>query len=528
MPHARSAIALAVAALGIAPSAAASTQPSTLLMHYMPWHETPEVRGFWGFHWTGFFGEADPTQVDSTGRRDIWSNYYPLIGTYDSADPAVLECQLLQMKVAGIDGVIADWYGLSPAADYPLIHEATEALFEACAEHGMLFSACFEDRTIARLLDDGVLLPGQEEAHLASTFAWMQTNWFNAPHYVRKAGRPLLLNFGPLVVTNGSIWDNALATLPTRPYFYALHNLWTQANADGAFTWVHWSGWDGDPEPAVVAQRLTAIHNGPSSYPNTVIPSVVVGFDDVYEPPQQSFPFLDHRNGETVDVALSTALAGDWPIVQLVTWNDYGEGTMFEPTREFGYTFLEIVQDQRRAEIGSTFTFTAEDLRLPARLLGLRKVGAQASVLDAASEAIESGDADLARSLLDRAADLLLVTVPTDLAVDAGQPIQLMVGLSSTATGAKVRWERDGVELVDGGTVSGATSGALSLASADLSDAGEFRAVVSWGDVDVAWASAIVAVRGPGAGQADFDGNGFLEPNDITQYLGSFETADGP
>ena len=32
-------------------------------------------------------------------------------------------------------------------------------------------------------------------------------------------------------------------------------------------------------------------------------------------------------------------------MVQLITWNDYGEGTMIEPTMEFGYTMLEHVQN---------------------------------------------------------------------------------------------------------------------------------------------------------------------------------------
>ncbi len=27
-----------------------------------------------------------------------------------------------------------------------------------------------------------------------------------------------------------------------------------------------------------------------------------------------------------------------------MTWNDYGEGTMIEPTKEFGYGFLNTLQ----------------------------------------------------------------------------------------------------------------------------------------------------------------------------------------
>ena len=46
---------------------------------------------------------------------------------------------------------------------------------------------------------------------------------------------------------------------------------------------------------------------------------------------------------------------------------------MIEPTREFGYTFLEIIQQARRKELGQSFPFTHDDLRLPARLYALRK-----------------------------------------------------------------------------------------------------------------------------------------------------------
>lgn len=30
--------------------------------------------------------------------------------------------------------------------------------------------------------------------------------------------------------------------------------------------------------------------------------------------------------------------------LQLITWNDFGEGTMFEPTVEFGYSYVEKVK----------------------------------------------------------------------------------------------------------------------------------------------------------------------------------------
>ena len=48
---------------------------------------------------------------------------------------------------------------------------------------------------------------------------------------------------------------------------------------------------------------------------------------------------------------------------------------MIEPTHEFGYKFLDIIQAARKEEYGSSFKFTPEDLKLPARLYALRKKG---------------------------------------------------------------------------------------------------------------------------------------------------------
>jgi hypothetical protein len=75
---------------------------------------------------------------------------------------------------------------------------------------------------------------------------------------------------------------------------------------------------------------------------------------------------------------------------------------MIEPTHEFGYGFLEIIQQTRRKEVGQVFTFTAEDLRLPARLYALRKKGSvPATELDRISQLLNKGACSEARRLLD-------------------------------------------------------------------------------------------------------------------------------
>jgi hypothetical protein len=90
-----------------------------------------------------------------------------------------------------------------------------------------------------------------------------------------------------------------------------------------------------------------------------------------------------------------------------VTWNDYGEGTMFEPTHEQGYLALEIVQEARRKESGDKFSFKAEDLRLPARLYSLRKkAGADSVNLDKISQLLKEGNCGTAQSQIESVENL--------------------------------------------------------------------------------------------------------------------------
>jgi hypothetical protein len=42
---------------------------------------------------------------------------------------------------------------------------------------------------------------------------------------------------------------------------------------------------------------------------------------------------------------LSRAWTNNSALVQIITWNDFGEGTTIEPTKEYGFRDLYLVQD---------------------------------------------------------------------------------------------------------------------------------------------------------------------------------------
>ncbi len=138
------------------------TAPTRILAHYMPWYEGKPFSPGWGWHWT--MGVYDP-EGGKSGRPTIASHYRPLIGPYDSADPDVLEYHALLMKLAGIDGVVVDWYGTVDLFDYGSIHRHVLAFADVAARVGLEFAVCYEDQTIPKLVAAGRIPAGERVRH---------------------------------------------------------------------------------------------------------------------------------------------------------------------------------------------------------------------------------------------------------------------------------------------------------------------------------------------------------------------------
>jgi len=92
---------------------------------------------------------------------------------------------------------------------------------------------------------------------------------------------------------------------------------------------------------------------------------------------------LDGASGDTLARTLRRAMTNNSAIVQIVTWNDFGEGTVVEPTvagndptTEYGYADLGIIQDARRQFLDSGFPYHTNDLALALRFYNLRRLHA--------------------------------------------------------------------------------------------------------------------------------------------------------
>jgi hypothetical protein len=374
--------------------------PPMLMVHYMPVFQAKPYQGAWGWHWT--MNHYDPDTFDGPGRRSIASHYYPIIGPYDSRDPDVCEYHALLMKVAGIDGAIVDWDGFSSLYDYPLINLGTLKIFNALSAANLRFAICYEDQSIAQQINNGWITPAQAVGQAQFDMTYVLDHWANKPAYLTLNGKPVILNFGPQYFYAESDWTSILSVFSTGAQFFPL-NFRLGTVAAGAFPWPPmWLSAGGVLAPEALDQYLDDFYAGAATWPS-VVGCAVPGFHDIYQEAgvQPSYGYLDARGGLTFSETMDRALLAHSPVVQLVTWNDFNEGTNIEPTQEYGYQYLEHVQDIARGF--RALPYTPADLALPYMLYGLRKVRPANPVLtaqlDQAAAFIVSGEPAQARAI---------------------------------------------------------------------------------------------------------------------------------
>jgi glycosyl hydrolase family 99 len=340
--------------------------PPRILVHYMPWYEAKPHSPHWGWHWT--MGAFDP-DAKNADKPAIASHYRPLIGPYDSGDPDVIEYHALLIRLAGIDGVILDWYGTADYFDYASIHRHSQAFVDQAVKTGLEIAVCYEDQTIAKLVEGGRLKPSEKVEHARREIDGLQKTWFREPGYLKLDNRPVLLSFGHDGLTDDE-WQRVLKGSPTAPVYLSEHA--RRPAAAGAFDW---------PVPQVGPKAQDAFYKEAKRWP-AGIAVAFPRFHDIYEQAKvhKSWGAIDDNGGKTFTATLETALKSGLPLVQISTWNDWGEGTLIEPSIEFGYRDLEVVQRLRRQFIEPEFPCKPDGLRLPLRLYKLRKAAKKRAI----------------------------------------------------------------------------------------------------------------------------------------------------
>lgn len=340
------------------PKPVVKTNSQKVFVHYMAWFEdkTTSGTGNWGQHWT--MANENPDVILSNGRRQIASWFYPMIGPYASSDRDVIDYHLLLMKYAGVDGIIVDWYGTHNVLDYPLVKRNTDSLFKRIAPAGLQFGICYEDQTLPKVKSiagiDTITAANQD-------FTYLQSAYFSSSSYIRVNDQPLLLCFGPQGMKKAGDWQQAFSGITPQPRLLSLEyqgNI-TGSAGSGEFAWVN----------ATNLADLQGFYQNRAPQLSTSFAGAYPGFKDFYKQGGwgNTLFVIDHNGTSTLQATLDAAKASNLPYLQLITWNDYGEGTMIEPTLDYNFDFLVTIQKY------TGVTYTQTELQLIYKWFTLRK-----------------------------------------------------------------------------------------------------------------------------------------------------------
>jgi len=337
-----------------------------IVAHYMPWFEVRKSPSDPTVTWTHWKWEDahvrhDPEKRLANGLRDIAAVDYPLIGPYNSWDRAVMAYHLKTARAAGISAFLVIWYGPHSAEDSripDLLDEAEKA--------GMRIALCYEEK----INFPPYRSPAQREEVLAGARADLQyivDRYGGHPAYLKRNGRPFIAQFngwgtgrqGPNYLTSAE-WREVLPQIHPAPV-YCRQNLQEEYHPPigGAYLW--WA--PGEDQKNFIARAQDLIATGRLDFYMTM---ACPGFDDsgvygwskgIRQTPREDLKVFERT--------FNDGLSGHPELLQLVTWNDFNEGSTLEPTVQYGFRYLDALATW----IGSRFNrkVNLEDIRTPYR-----------------------------------------------------------------------------------------------------------------------------------------------------------------
>jgi hypothetical protein len=245
---------------------------------------------------------------------------------YNSDDPAQMTRQVSDMLSRGVQGAVIDWYGPSSTRSN---QTALNLKAEAESRQGAFEFAIQED---AGALDDAARQAGCDVTQqLISDLTYAANTFEQSPAYMRIGGRPVVFFFD---VTKYYLdWNRVRAALPLNPLFISRNrSAFTLTQSNGAFSWQVQDRKDPyDLGLTYLDDFYTAALSAPAQ---SAFGSVYKGFNDTLAS-WGTNRFMHQQCGKAwlasfAEIGKFYSSSNQLNALQLVTWNDYEEGTEVE------------------------------------------------------------------------------------------------------------------------------------------------------------------------------------------------------
>jgi len=240
---------------------------------------------------------------------------------YSSTDANQIHRQITDMISRGIDGVIVDWYGPNNSID-----RATKLVMtEAEAHPGFTFAIMVDQGAIKWNSCSGC----SPQQALISQLQYVEQTYFPSSAYMTLAGRPVVTNFN-IDLSYSINWDDVTASLSTRPAFLFQNNGgFTHVLSEGSYSWVMPTTSDYG-----IGYLKSFYDSGMTIENELTVGATYKGFNDTLAA-WGSSRIMGQQCGQTWLQTFSEINSlynsgRQLSALQLVTWNDYEEGTEIE------------------------------------------------------------------------------------------------------------------------------------------------------------------------------------------------------
>jgi hypothetical protein len=318
--------------------------------HLCTWFQTKEYSGKYAM-WNSDYEQNphNPEVILYNGEHDTATIGQPLIGLYDSSDPYLIEYQFQLMKLTGIDGVIVDWDG---RRINPERHQMFLKILPYLEKYQLELIVCFEEW--CGYYPEGTYENRQAEISAAiDELDWLEKNITSKTYYADYHGYKPILVFRkiPNQWFKPIEWKYIKETFASKKlqfYFNDCYDVKYNQVVDGWFYWVGgFNEHNVNTLPYLKNEYYNYLEQCSQNDPKKdVLMSVVPGFDDTMVWGWGDRARIAPRyNGKRYELMWEWIIKNDFDFVQIVTWNDWNEGSQIEPSTRYGYQYLEMTKN---------------------------------------------------------------------------------------------------------------------------------------------------------------------------------------
>jgi glycosyl hydrolase family 71 len=240
---------------------------------------------------------------------------------YSSNDAAQVQRQVEDMISRGIDGIVIDWYGPNNFVD-----DASKLVMHEAEKHPGFSFAIMVD---AGAMGSGACSGCSPQQTLTALLQYVAQTYFASKAYLTIGGQPVITNFN-VDQANSIDWDDVRASIPAAPRFIFQNNDgFAHQTSDGSYSWImpQFGNYGLD--------YLSSFYGAGLGYQQEeTVGATYKGFNDSLAS-WGSNRVMDQQCGQTwlqTFERINQLYSSDrqLPFLQLITWNDYEEGTEIE------------------------------------------------------------------------------------------------------------------------------------------------------------------------------------------------------